>query len=49
MTKRMVLAILALVATVTVARGQEIAMSEIKYNKGQSLQPAEGTAGCRCG
>lgn len=40
MTTRMALVILALVATVTVARGQEIAMSEIKYNKGQSVQPA---------
>jgi hypothetical protein len=40
MSKRIVIALLALVATMSVARGQEIAMSEIKYNKGQSVQPA---------
>ncbi|MCM3880387.1 MAG: hypothetical protein ND807_09800 [Vicinamibacterales bacterium] len=40
MTKRMVFAILALVAAASVARGQDIAMSEIKYNRGQSVQPA---------
>jgi len=40
MTKRIVIAILSLAATISVARAQEIAMSEIKYNKGQSVQPA---------
>ena len=40
MTKRMVLAILALAAATSAARAQDIAMSEIKYNRGQSVQPA---------
>jgi hypothetical protein len=40
MTKRIVMTMLALAATIAVARGQDIAMSEIKYNRGQSVQPA---------
>ncbi len=40
MTKRMVLAILVLASATSAARAQDIAMSEIKYNRGQSVQPA---------
>jgi len=43
MTRRLttsLLAALMLVALITVMRGQDISMADIKFNKGQSLQPA---------
>jgi hypothetical protein len=40
MLKPIIIAVLALAATIAVARGQDMAMSEIKYNKGQTVQPA---------
>jgi hypothetical protein len=42
MTKRMTsaLALLIFVGFIGMMRGQEVSMSEIKFNKGQSLQPA---------